>query len=204
MTKLVAGLALLAVACSSATTSTTPGQSDPDASSEPTPEGGSRPKAGSDGGGNIRDAGIEADGGPWRSDGGGSCSSLQPGTTMVVPTAKAGAPPSFNGGSIADGSYELVAVDVYNGLPTGGTAAAERARVQGGKLELSVVPQVGTPSLARYDLTVAGSALHMNLVCIEQGQVLDLDAPYVFEATPTSFTFAFAAQPALVFRFEKL
>lgn len=128
------------------------------------------------GGGGGGDGGSSADGGDASTDA-GVCTDLPNTGTLVDRTGVQGDPPTANGGTVADGTYDLSAYTVYVGAsgvagPTGITAKGT-IRIGAGKidqvLELGGTGKTPTATATRSAYTASGATFAETQLCPATG-----------------------------------
>ena len=113
--------------------------------------------------------GKGTDGGPG--DGGpGACNDLVNGAAVTSKTSHAAATPAMTGGTIADGTYFLTAMDDYNG-ETGSTTHQETWRFTNGTVD--VITAENGAAATRYSGTfsTSGNMVTFSFTCPMTGSV---------------------------------
>jgi hypothetical protein len=157
------------------------------------------------------DASSKPDTGNPSPDGGGKrdavpevCTTLTNGGQEITANGIAEAPPTLKGGTIADGTYFLTAIDAYTG-PGGQTGRAglklqSTLRITGATLER--MAKTGESELGtKESIATSGTSLELTVLC-SPAQRVD-DGKYNYEATPTSIAMQGKQFPQLVFRWTK-
>ena len=103
----------------------------------------------------------------------GMCTDLVNAGVVVAKTTHAQPPPAMTGGTIAEGTYLLTAMDKYNGR-SGSNTHRETWRFSGNRVEAimenSLAP--GIVSRASGTYTVSGNAFTVHLTCPQGGDVV--------------------------------
>jgi hypothetical protein len=142
-----------------------------------------------DGGTGVRDA-LSASDSPVDApadatpDGAISCNTISNAASVVTVMQVAADPPASNGGTIADGTYEMTAVTIYTGAdgPTGASGTAQTTvDVSGATLQ---VVTAGEPPTRTVTLATSGTAFTATDTCPDTTVTTG-----TFTATATSLTF---------------
>ncbi len=125
------------------------------------------------------------------------CTAVASAGSIVTPATASGQPPAMTGGTIVDGTYALIKIDVYPGASDPGPTE-QTIVFQSGHVKEVTFPSSGSPNIIGGPYGASGTTITINAVC-----PVALSIPLPYTANETSFQLVSGTGSSLIYTYEK-